>query len=194
MTKHLVFDLDDRFWNSQQRWAQKDIVLVFLETDNSLLGVGEALTGGGSPQALIQTIDDDLAPRLIGKDSRQHNRIFSDVWQTTSLTARREIISAALSAVDMALWDLVGKSLQTPVYELLGIYSDQVPCYASAGLYGKDKDQHALADEMRGYLNQGFSDVKMKVGGVTLDQDLERVKAVREAIGPSARLMVDANY
>ena len=194
VTKHLVFDLDDRFWNSQQRWAQKDIVLVFLETDNSLLGVGEAWTGGGSPQALIQTIDDDLAPRLIGKDPRQHNRIFSDVWQTTSLSARRGIISAALSAVDMALWDLVGKSLQTPVYELLGIYSDQVPCYASAGLYGKDKDQHALADEMRGYLNQGFSDVKMKVGGVPLDQDLERVKAVREAIGPSSRLMVDANY
>ena len=89
VTKHLVFDLDDRFWNSQQRWAQKDIVLVFLETDNSLLGVGEAWTGGGSPQALIQTIDDDLAPRLIGKDPRQHNRIFSDVWQTTSLSGRR---------------------------------------------------------------------------------------------------------
>ncbi|MCH2303081.1 MAG: hypothetical protein MK438_08650, partial [SAR324 cluster bacterium] len=81
MTKHLVFDLDDRFWNSQQRWAQKDIVLVFLETDNSLLGVGEAWTGGGSPQELIQTIE-DLAPRLIGKDPRQHNRNFTDVWQT----------------------------------------------------------------------------------------------------------------
>ena len=194
VTKHLVFDLDDRFWNSQQRWVKKNIVLVFLETDNGLLGVGEGWTGGGSPHALIKTIDDDLAPRVIGKDPRHHNRIFADVWQTTSISARRGIVSAAISAVDMALWDLVGKLFQTPVYQLLGIFSDKVPCYASAGLYGKGKDQNALADEMLGYLNQGFSDVKMKVGGLPLDQDLERVKAVREAIGPSSRLMVDANY
>ena len=194
VTKHLVFDLDDRFWNSQQRWAKKNIVLVFLETDNGLLGVGEGWTGGGSPHALIKTIDDDLAPRVIGKDPRYHNRIFTDVWQTTSISARRGIISAAISAVDMALWDLIGKTFQTPVYQLLGVFSDQVPCYASAGLYGKDKDQNALADEMRGYLNHGFSDVKMKVGGVPLDQDLECLKAVREAIGSASRLMVDANY
>ena len=126
--------------------------------------------------------------------ANHHNRIFADVWQTTSISARRGIISAAISAVDMALWDLIGKTFQTPVYQLLGVFSDQVPCYASAGLYGKDKDQNALADEMRGYLNHGFSDVKMKVGGVPLDQDLERLKAVREAIGSASRLMVDANY
>ena len=117
VTKHLVFDLDDRFWNSQQRWVKKNIVLVFLETDNGLLGVGEGWTGGGSPETLIRTIEDDLAPRLIGKDPRYHIRIFADVWKTTSLSARRGIVSAAISAVDMALWDLVGKSFQAPVYE-----------------------------------------------------------------------------
>ena len=194
VTKHLVFELDDCFWNSQQRWAKKNIVLVFLETDSGLVGIGEGWTGGGSPEALIRTIEDDLAPRLIGKDPRYHIRIFADVWKTTSLSARRGIVSAAISAVDMALWDLIGKAFQTPVYQLLGVFSKKVPCYASAGLYGRGKDQNALADEMRGYLNLGFSNVKMKVGGVSLEQDLERVKAVREAIGDSSRLMVDANY
>ncbi|MGA1644888.1 MAG: mandelate racemase/muconate lactonizing enzyme family protein [bacterium] len=194
VTKHLAFELDDRFWNSQQRWAKKDIVLVFIETDNGLIGVGEGWTPGASPKALMQTIEEDVGPRLIGQDPRYHTKIFAEVWKTTALNARRGILSIALSAVDLALWDLVGKALQAPVYQLLGAFTDQVPCYASAGLYGKGKDETALAEEMQGYLEQGFSDVKMKVGGVPLEEDVKRVRAVRDAIGPRARLMVDANY
>src|SRR6056300_980390 len=174
VTKHLAFELDDRFWNSQQRWAKKDIVLVFIETDNGLIGVGEGWTPGASPTALMQTIEEDVGPRLIGQDPRYHTKIFAEVWKTTALNARRGILSIALSAVDLALWDLVGKALQAPVYQLLGAFTDQVPCYASAGLYGKGKDETALAEEMQGYLAQGFSDVKMKVGGVPLEEDVKR--------------------
>ena len=156
VTKHLAFELDDRFWNSQQRWAKKDIVLVFIETDNGLVGVGEGWTPGASPKALMQTIDEDVGPRLIGQDPRYHTKIFAEVWKTTALNARRGILSIALSAVDLALWDLVGKALQAPVYQLLGAFTDQVLCYASAGLYGKGKDEKALAEEMQGYVEQGF--------------------------------------
>ena len=194
VTKHLAFELDGRSWNSQQRWAKKDIVLVFIETDNGLVGIGEGWTPGASPKALIQTIEDDVGPRLIGQDPRYQTKIFAEVWETTALNARRGILSIALSAVDLALWDLVGKALQAPVYQLLGAYTDQVPCYASAGLYGKGKDEKALAEEMQGYLAQGFNDIKMKVGGVPLEDDVQRVKSVRDAIGTKARLMVDANY
>ena len=104
VTKHLAFELDDRFWNSQQRWAKKDIVLVFIETDDGLVGVGEGWTPGASPKALMQSIDEDVGPRLIGQDPRYHTKIFAEVWKTTALNARRGILSIALSAVDLALW------------------------------------------------------------------------------------------
>ena len=67
-------------------------------------------------------------------------------------------------------------------------------CYASAGLYGDGKDVDALAEEMRGYLARGFTDVKLKVGGVPLDEDVARVAAVRDVVGAQGRLMVDAVY
>ena len=85
----------------------------------------------------MQTIEEDVGLRLIGQDPRYHTKIFAEVWKTTALNARRGILSIAPSAVDLALWDLVGKALQAPVYQLLGAFTDQVPCYASAGLYGK---------------------------------------------------------
>lgn len=194
LTRHLQYDMGDKLWNSQTRWSKKDIVLAFLETDNGYLGVGEAWTSGGSPQALIKTLEDELAPRLIGKDPFYVNRFWADAFATTALSSRRGIVSAALGAVDTALWDVLGKATGTPLYRLLGAYTDEVRCYASAGLYGLDKAPADLGEEMAGYAAQGFSDVKMKVGGVALAEDLERVQAARDAIGPAGRLMVDANY
>ena len=198
VTRHLQRDMGNKVWNSQTRWRHKDMVLVFLETNTGLIGLGEAWTTGGSPQALIRTIEDDIGPVLLGADPHYLTRIWSDVYKSTALSARRGIVSSALGAVDTALWDLIGKATDTPLYQLLGAYTDQVPCYASAGLYGLDKAPADLGAEMAGYIQQGFRDVKMKVGGVALKEDIERVKAARQAIGPyrgsGGRLMVDANY
>ena len=118
----------------------------------------------------------------------------SNIWKTTFLSSRRGIISAGISAVDIALWDLEGKALKMPVYQLLGAYADEVKCYASAGLYGKNKGVSELSTEIRNYKKQGFKDVKIKVGGLPLNEDEERVKATREIIGSNSRLMIDANY
>ena len=194
VTRHLQREMGNKVWNSQTRWRHKDMVLVFLETDTGLIGLGEAWTTGGSPQALIRTIEDDLGPVLLGADPHYVTRIWSDIYKSTALSSRRGIVSSALGAVDTALWDLIGKAAQAPLYQLLGAYTDQVPCYASAGLYGLDKAPADLGAEMAGYIQQGFRDVKMKVGGVALKEDIERVKAARQAIGATGRLMVDANY
>ena len=103
-------------------------------------------------------------------------------------------MAAGLSALDIALWDLIGKATTTPLYQLLGAHSDRVRCYASAGLYGEGKTPDDLGAELKGYVDQGFSAVKMKVGGAPLKEDVARVAAAREAIGPDVQLMVDALY
>ena len=194
LTRYLEYDMGDRLWNSSQRWSKKPIVLAFVETDDGLTGVGEAWVGGASPRALIAAIEDDLGPLLIGADPRQLGALWSQAQSRTLLSARRGLTAAALGAVDTALWDLLGKIAGLPLYQLLGAQRERVYCYASAGLYGRDKTPADLGQEMAGYIAQGFDAVKMKIGGVPLAEDAERVAAARQAIGADAKLMVDANY
>jgi L-alanine-DL-glutamate epimerase-like enolase superfamily enzyme len=101
----------------------------------------------------------------------------------------------AMSVVDNALWDLKGKILGQPVWKLVGGTQERVWVYAAGGYYAEGKGPKELAAELESYAKDGFGAVKMKVGwpGVTLKHDAERVRAVREAIGPDVELMVDAN-
>jgi L-alanine-DL-glutamate epimerase-like enolase superfamily enzyme len=181
-------------WNPRTRWTKKRIVLVFVETDTGLFGVGESWTTGGSARALVDTIEDDLAPLLLGQDPHFVTRFCKQAFDTTDLSNRSGILGAAWGALDIALWDLIGKAANLPLYKLLGAYDEQVFTYASAGLYGEDKGPDDLGAELGGYIEQGFTAVKMKVGGAPLKEDVARVAAAREAIGPDARLMVDALY
>ncbi len=190
----LEWDMQDGLWNPQQRWRKKHVVLVFLQTDEGHIGVGEAWASGGSVDALVKTIEDDLAPIVIGLDPFASGLVWSQAWRMTELSTRRGITSAALGAVNTAQWDLAGKISGLPLCSLLGKEADSVRCYASAGLYGDNKTVADLANEMSGYLDLGFTDVKIKVGGVSLAEDVARVAAVRDVIGGDGRLMVDAVY
>jgi D-arabinonate dehydratase len=102
----------------------------------------------------------------------------------------------ALSRIDIALWDLAGKITGQPVWKLLGGDRQRVDAYAAGGYYGHDKGLSELAAEMERYLTLGYRAVKMKVGwaGTTIPADIERVRVVRETIGPEIKLMVDANH
>jgi L-alanine-DL-glutamate epimerase-like enolase superfamily enzyme len=181
-------------WNPRTRWANKQIVLVFVETADGLCGVGEGWTSSGSPRALIATIEDDLAPLLIGEDPHFVTRFGARAFDTTEMSSRAGIVAAAWSALDIALWDLIGKAAGQPLHKLLGAAQERVFTYASAGLYGAGKTKDDLAAELKGYVDQGFSAVKMKVGGAPLAEDVARIAAAREAIGPEVQLMVDALY
>lgn len=129
---------------------------------------------------------------MIGEDPAYVERLRSAVLGSSGVVTRPGILAAALSALDLALWDLHAKALGVPLYQLLGAHRDRVPCYGSAGLYGKDKTPDDLAAEMAGYAALGFAGVKMKVGGAPLAEDVARVAKTRAAVGPGIRVMVDA--
>jgi L-alanine-DL-glutamate epimerase-like enolase superfamily enzyme len=100
---------------------------------------------------------------------------------------------SAMGCVDIAVWDIVGKALGRPVCEVLGQFSDRIRVYAAGGYYEEGKGVRELVKEMEGYVAEGFRAVKMKIGGEAMTKDAERVRAVREAVGPDVDLMIDAN-
>jgi L-alanine-DL-glutamate epimerase-like enolase superfamily enzyme len=143
-------------------------------------------------------IEGRLRKAVVGEDPMATERM----WQKMYMGDFRKPVAkgdwiSSLSHVDIAIWDLVGKALDRPVYKLLGGYSDRIPVYAAGGYYREDKDVEDLSEELRLFVEQGYSAVKMKVGawrfGVSMKTDIARVAAAREAIGDNVRLMVDAN-
>lgn len=179
--------------NSRKKWSSKTFFFVFIETTDGLQGVGEGWCSYGNALALKDTVDLEVAPLMVGKSAFEHNRIVEQVRRNADLSNRLGISAIALSACEMAMWDLIGKKLQLPLHKLLGTFNTQIPVYASGGLYAANKTKDDLAKEMLGYLKRGFNSVKIKVGADYYD-DIKRVVAVREAIGPRAQLMVDFHY
>jgi D-arabinonate dehydratase len=109
------------------------------------------------------------------------------------LIGRRGLTTRAISAIDIGLWDLRAKVAGLPLYKLLGGYRDRVPTYIAGGYYEEGKGLQELAQEMIDNVEMGARAIKMKVGAVSISEDVERVRVVREAIGPEVKLMVDAN-
>jgi L-alanine-DL-glutamate epimerase-like enolase superfamily enzyme len=143
-------------------------------------------------------IEGRLRRAILGEEPFAVERI----WQKMYMGDYRKPVAkgdwiASLSHVDIAIWDLVGKALRQPVYKLLGSYADRIPVYAAGGYYREDKSIADLAEELRSFVEEGYTSVKMKVGawrfGVSMKTDIRRVEAVRDAIGDDIRLMVDAN-
>lgn len=181
-------------WNPRTRWSEKRVILVELRLEDGTTGVGEAYCDGGASESVVAIIERDLAPRLLGQSPLLTRRLWQDMVETTIVSCKGGAAFAAISALDTAVWDLAGKVLNQPLHRLLGGTRDKVPVYASAGLYGEGKSLDDLTAEMASYVGQGFTAVKMKIGGVSPKNDIDRVRAVRDAIGSDVSLMVDALY
>jgi L-alanine-DL-glutamate epimerase-like enolase superfamily enzyme len=193
-TRVVTKTFDKAQWNPRTRWTEKNVVLVGVKTEAGACGIGEAYCDGGSPDSVVSLIERDFAPLAIGRRLADLGAIASAMRDSMVVSAKGGAAWAAASAVDIAMWDALGRSLGQPVCTLLGAQRRSVFAYASAGLYGRDKTPDHLAAEMRGYVALGFRGVKIKIGGASLAEDLARVAAVREAIGTDVRLMVDALY
>jgi D-galactarolactone cycloisomerase len=155
-------------------------------------GWGEAY---GPPAINRVLVDEMYAPRLVGRDPLDHAVIWEDLYGTFRDYGRKGWPIAAISAVDIALWDLKGKALGQPIAKLLGgAFRTQLRAYAT-GLYRHrvEDNARALAREAEGYAVEGFRAMKMKVG-FGLEEDTRNVRAVRAAIGPDRLLAMDANH
>jgi L-alanine-DL-glutamate epimerase-like enolase superfamily enzyme len=184
-----------------------DMALVRIEVASGLVGWGEskaAVGSAGSCAALVSCITDELGPQLVGHDARRITQLWEEMYNGTrghyALTRgrtfpvldRRGLNVAAISGVDMALWDLLGKLYDVPVVDLWG-----GACRADMALYasGGWASAAGIGAELNGYVERGFSAVKMRVGVMdgTVDTSIDRVRAARSALGPGVGLMVDAH-
>lgn len=179
-------------WDGLADIPSRDVFLLKLSTDEGIYGIGEGFALG-CLDAVAAYTKECLEPRLVGKNPLEIEYLWNKIYQETFRFGKRGIGIAALSAVDIALWDIMGKIAGLPVCCLLGKAHDCLLPYASAGYYAEGKTLSDLQKEAEGYREQGFRMMKMKVGGAKPKEDMKRVEAVREAVGKDMKLAVDAN-
>lgn len=198
---YLETPLKERFWMANAPIGgvhpKASRLIVKLHTDAGVTGEGEG-TGGGA-----DLFRKGFADLVMGEDPFMVGKIWEKMFASTygrTLEERdwsRNGVISAMAPLDAALYDIMAKSTGLPLYKFLGGYRDAVPLYVTGGYYREGKGIPELVREIRGYVDQGFNAVKLKVGGITggytIEDDYNRVKAVREAVGPAVRIMLDAN-
>ena len=189
-----VRELDGTAYNPKMVWHKKQAVFVEIVDSSNLSGWGECWTFDNSNQALIEYLKSEISPKVIGKPINSITEIWNSIWSTNALSGRSGISATALSAIDIALWDLNAKASKTSIADLINKSIRPVPVYASGGLYKKDQTPEALAKELADYVSNGHTIVKMKTGALAFKDDLERLRAARKAIGDETLLIIDAVY
>ena len=179
--------------NGKYTYTDVTFTPVLIHTDAGVTGIG--WTGGSAstrPGALTEAWVEHFKDALIGRDPFTYRRLWDDMW-APKIVGRRGVSTQVISAIDIALWDLIGKVTGQSIHRLLGGYRDRIPAYIAGGYYEEGKGLRELAQEMEENLKLGARAVKMKVGAVPIQEDVERVRVVRDAIGPEIGLLVDAN-
>ncbi len=172
----------------------RQAAIVEILTDEGLSGLGPCSFGSASLDlgAAASLVERALAPMLVGEEASRIEYLWEKIYygSIVRVLGPRGIGVALLSGIDIALWDLKGKALGVPIYELLGgAVRDPVPAYASS-IYWSPPEE--AARQARRFLDEGFKAVKLKVG-LDVDNDLDSLAAVREEVGPDVDVMVDAN-
>ena len=176
-----------------EKQMMTEIVFVEINTDQGITGFG--LTGNLQSFGVCEFINRQLAPFLKGRNALETEARWQEMFLTFNPRYQTGAWSSAVSAVDIALWDIKGKHYKEPVWRLLGGAKKKVPAYITFGLLEFDRDQ--LVEMVRRFRSDGQDKFKMVVAindGENVAEDTERVKAVREAIGDKPDLMIDANY
>ena len=168
-----------------------ELITVRIRDEDGVQGLGYTYTVNAGGRAVAVMINDYMAGALIGEDSSHIERLWEKLWWQLHYAGRGGHQTSAISAIDIALWDLMGHRLETPLWKLFGGYNPRVPVYAG----GIDL-QFTLDELLRqsdGFQEAGFRAIKMKVGRVNLREDIDRVAAMRAHLGEDFPLMVDAN-
>jgi D-galactarolactone cycloisomerase len=190
---------DKMFYSSQAAFPERNSLLVRVETDTGLVGWGE---GGqyGPPEPVASCIDRVLTPKLLGRDPTQPVRLWEELYAFSRDFGQKGTYVEAISALDIAFWDIAGQTAGLPIWKLLGgRFRESVTAYATGCYYPERFDDlpgvlRGLEVEASSYCNAGFSLLKIKVGLLSLEQDIERLRVIRQAVGPFVGILVDANH
>lgn len=169
-----------------------ELITVTVRLTDGAEGTGYTYTGGKGGRAIQAMIIHDLTPFLIGRDGDAVEELYDAMQWHVHYVARGGIASFAISAVDIALWDLRGKQTDQPLWRMAGGASNK--CGAYCGGIDLNFSLPKLIRQTEGYLARGFDGVKIKIGQPDLADDIARIKAIRDVIGPDVAFMVDANY
>ncbi|MDJ0612799.1 MAG: mandelate racemase/muconate lactonizing enzyme family protein [Rhizobiaceae bacterium] len=169
-----------------------ELVTATVSLTDGAQGTGYTYTGGKGGRAIAAMIEHDLTPFLAGQEASNVEQLYDAMQWHVHYVARGGIASFAISAVDIALWDIRCKQAGQPLWKMAGGASDR--CKAYCGGIDLNFSLDKLLRQTEGYLERGFNGVKIKIGQPTLEEDLERIAAVRALIGSDVSFMVDANY
>jgi L-alanine-DL-glutamate epimerase-like enolase superfamily enzyme len=175
-----------------QSFLKQETIFVRIDTADGNFGIGYSYTIGTGGTAILAMLRDYLVPKLIGLDSKNTERVWQEIYYSTRATQTGAISSLAVAAIDIAIWDLKCKRSGQSLAVEAGGAKDRVPLYDTEGgwlhLTTEELVMGAVASK-----NRGWPGVKLKVGKANVNQDVERLRAVRETVGPDMHIMVDAN-
>jgi L-alanine-DL-glutamate epimerase-like enolase superfamily enzyme len=195
--------LDAVFHGGTYEIKSRNTLVTEIWTDDGIIG---RVFGGDEwryQKEIVEVVEQHFKPLLLGQDIRDVEKLWDQMFNLPLDLGNRSIHildlanwavqMQAIAAVDIAIWDALGKSMKTPVYKLLGGYRDKVPVVGIGGYYAKGKGDNELIAEMVGYRDRGLAGVKMKVGRAGVKEDARRVRIVREAVGNDFVIACDAN-
>jgi D-arabinonate dehydratase len=168
----------------------REYALIEVAVSSGHVGRSFGFTRDGPVQEVVER---SLAPLVIGEDARLVEACWHRMYAGTRYLGRRGLLMRAISAVDIALWDVKAQAVGVPLWVLLGGARTEVPAYVAGGYYGADEGLDDIEREFRSYRAAGYRGAKINLGGLPLEKDLERVAAARRGLGPEAELAVDFN-
>jgi len=167
-------------------------IIARIETDEGLEGLGYTMTvGPGGSSAIRAYLEDSLIPLLIGEDPLHVGRLWEKMYENDRGIRKKGIPVYAMSALDIGLWDIVGKAAGRPLWQLFGAHAEKIPVYGSGGFLPYTTDQ--IIAEAEGFRAKGCRHYKFKIGHPDVMENVRRVRDIRKALGDDMEILVDAN-
>tara|TARA_R110002110_G_scaffold415612_1_gene651467 strand:+ start:19956 stop:21035 length:1080 start_codon:yes stop_codon:yes gene_type:complete len=173
-------------------YAANTYIVTRIETDAGIEGLGYTMLVGGMGAGAVRAyLEDNIIPLIIGADPLQIGGIWQAMYENDRGLRKKGIPVYAMSAIDIGLWDILGKAVDRPVWHLLGAHSERVPVYGSGGFLSYSVDEIVAEAEM--FRGLGCRHYKFKLGLENVMENVDRVRRVREALGDDMEILVDAN-
>ena len=173
-------------------YAGNTYVVARIRTDAGIEGLGYTMLVGGMGARTVRAyLEESLVPLVVGRDPLQIGAIWQAMYENDRGIRKKGIPVYAMSAIDIGLWDILGKSVDRPVWQLFGAHAERIPVYGSGGFLSYTVDE--LVAEAESFRAQGCRHYKFKLGRPNIAEDVERVRQVREALGDDMEILVDTN-